>query len=161
RTLQDDILGVRVVAPGASRVDIATPTITPMRAAGVVVTQRGRIPVAWNREAPGRFSLDVTIPVNVVATIHVPATRIADVSDGHRKLTDDLGVTSVRETGSEVVLTVGAGHYELHEPARKAAPINPFPWTVFVFAIVGAFAFAQLGAMRRRRRRGLAREPGW
>ena len=36
----------------------------------------------------------MTIPVNVVATIHVPAARIADVSDGHRKLTDDLGVTA-------------------------------------------------------------------
>ncbi|MDQ1508481.1 MAG: alpha-L-rhamnosidase [Actinomycetota bacterium] len=155
RTLQDDVLGVRVVAAGAARVDVATPAVTPMHASGVVVTQRGRIPITWSRDAPGRFSLDVTIPVNVVATIHVPALRIADVSDGHHKLTDDPGVTSVRDTGREVVLTVGAGHYELHEPARKAAPINPFPWTVFVFAIVGAFAFAQLGAMRMRRRRGL------
>ena len=125
------------------------------------MTQRGRIPISWNRDAPGRFSLDVTIPVNVVATIHVPAARIADVSDGHRKLTDDPGVTAVHESGGEVVLTVGAGHYELFEPARKAAPINPFPWTVFVFAIVGAFAFAQLGAMRMRRKRGLDHKPGW
>ena len=156
RTLQDDVLGVRVVAPGASRVDVATPDVEPMSASGVVVTQRGRIPISWKRGGPGQFSLDVTIPVNVVATIHVPGARIADVSDGHRNLTDDPGVTSVRETAGEVVLTVGAGRYELHEPARKAAPINPFPWTVFVFAIVGAFAFAQLGAMRLRRRRGLS-----
>ncbi|MDQ1481051.1 MAG: alpha-L-rhamnosidase [Actinomycetota bacterium] len=155
RTLQDDVLGVRVVAPGAARIDVATPAVTPMRASGVVVTQRGRIPIAWNRERPGHFSLDVTVPVNVVATIHVPAKRIRDVSDGHRKLTDDPGVKRAREVNGEVVLTVGAGRYELHEPARKARPINPFPWTVFVFAIVGAFAFAQLGAMRMRRRRGL------
>jgi hypothetical protein len=77
------------------------------------------------------------------------------VSDGHRKLADDPGVKDVREVNGEVVLTVGAGRYELQEPARKAPRINPFPWTVLVFAIVGAFAFAQLGAMRMRRRRGL------
>jgi alpha-L-rhamnosidase len=154
RTLQDDVLGVRVVAPGASQLDIATPDVTPMSATGVVVTQRGRIPISWNRHRRGHFSLDVTIPVNVVATIHVPVAHADAVSDGHRKLSDDPGVKSVREVNGELVLTVGAGHYELFQPAHKAPPINPFPWTVFVFAIVGAFAFAQLAAMRIRRRRG-------
>ena len=161
RTLQDDVLGVRVTSPGAARVEISTPAITPMNASGVVLTQRGPIAISWNRESPGHFSLDVTVPVNVVADIHVPAERISDVSDGTRTLTDDPGVTAAHESAGEVVLTVGAGHYELHQPARKAAPNNPFPWTVFVFAIVGAFAFAQLGAMRMRRRRGLARKPDW
>ena len=61
-TLQDDILGVSVAAPGGARLDVRTPALTPMHAAGVVVTQRGRIPISWNRRAPGRFSLDVTIP---------------------------------------------------------------------------------------------------
>ncbi len=154
RTLQDDVLGVRVVTPGASRVDVAMPAVTPMRASGIVVTQRGPIPISWNRERPGHFSLSVTIPDNVVATIRVPVAHADEVSDGHRKLSDDPGVTRVREVGGEVLLTVGAGRYELFVPARKAPPINPFPWTVFVFAIVGAFAFAQLGAMRMRRRRG-------
>ena len=153
--LQDDVLGVRVTAPGASSVDVATPAITPMRASGVVVTQRGRIPITWNRSAPGHFSLQVTIPDNVVATIHVPAARIADVSDGDKKLTDDPGVTAVRESRGEVTFTVGAGSYDLHEPPRPSHPVNPFPWTVLVFAIVGAFAFAQLALMRMRRRRAI------
>ncbi len=161
RTLQDDVLGVRVVAPGAERLDISTPAITPMQASGVVLTQRGPVPISWSRESPGHFSLSVTIPVNVVATIHVPAKRVGDVSDGRRKLSDDAGVTAVHEAGGEVALTVGAGHYEFFVPARKEATNNPFPWTVFVFAIVGAFAFAQLGAMRMRRKRGLAHKPDW
>lgn len=155
KTLQEDVLGVRVVAPGAAHVDVATPAITPMRASGVVVTQRGRIPISWNRSAPGRFSLDVTIPANVIATLHVPAASVAAVSDGRRKLTDDPGVTSVHAAGGEVVLTVGSGHYQLNVPPRRSGPVNPFPWTVLVFAFVGALAFAQLGAMRMRRRRAV------
>ena len=143
-TLQNDILGVQTAAPGASAVDISTPVLTPMSASGVVVTQRGRIPISWERPAPGTVSLTVTVPDNVVATIHVPAAKVADVSDGRHKLTDDPGVTAVHEERGEVVLTVGSGLYELHEPARLPRPGNPFPWTVLVFAVVGAFAFAQL-----------------
>jgi len=154
RSLQEGVLGVRVIAPGGARVDIKTPAVTPMHASGVVVTQRGRIPISWSRDTPDKFSLDLRVPVNVVTTVHVPAESIDDVSDGQRELADDPGVTSVRDVGDEVVLTVGAGHYELHVPARKAKPVNPFPWTVLVFAVVGAIAFAQLGAMRMRRRRG-------
>ena len=151
-TLQNDLLGVRVTAPGGSHVDVSTPAITPMNATGVVVTQRGRIPVAWSRSAAGQFLLDVTIPDNVVATLHVPAAKIADVSDGHRKLVDDPGVTAVHEVAGEVVLTVGSGRYELHEPPRAPRPVNSFPWTALVFAFVGAVAFAQLAVMRMHRR---------
>ena len=152
-TLQNDILGVRTAAPGASTVEISTPALAHMSASGVVVTQRGRIPISWHRGAPGTFSLDVTIPDNVVATIDVPAASVADVSDGRHKLTDDAGVRSVHEEHGEVVLTVGSGLYELHEPARFPRPANSFPWTVLVFGVVGVFAFAQLAVMRRRRQR--------
>ena len=59
------------------------PALTPMRVSGVAVTQRGRIPITWNRSAPGRFSLQITIPDNVQATIHIPAADAVNVSDGH------------------------------------------------------------------------------
>jgi hypothetical protein len=62
-------------------------------------------------------------------------------------------VIAVRAAAGEVVLTVGSGRYQLREPARRLGPVNPFPWTVLVFALVGALAFAQLGGMRMRRRR--------
>jgi alpha-L-rhamnosidase len=154
-TLQQDILGVRVTAPGGATIDVSTPAITPMHASGVVVTQRGRIPVTWDRAGPGKFALTITVPDNVVATVHVPVAAVDDVSDGHRKLTDDAGVTAVRARHGEVELTVGSGTYDLHVPARSASTANPFPWTVLVFGFVGAVAFAELGVMRARRRRGI------
>ena len=81
------------------------------------------------------------------------AAYVADVSDGHRKLTDDAGVTAVRAGHGEVELTIGSGSYDLHVPARSIPTTNQFPWTVLVFGFVGALAFAELGVMRARRRR--------
>ena len=110
--LQADILGVDIAAPGASQVDISTPSIPAMHANGVVPTQRGSIPIAWNRDANGHFSLDVTIPANVVATVHIPAASVGDVREGTRSVAGDPGVMAARAVAGEVVLTVGSGHYE-------------------------------------------------
>ena len=78
------------------------------------------------------------------------------MSDGHRKLTDDPGVASVRtHSGGEVVLTRRVRATTSCTSRRASDPDNPFPWTVLVFAVVGALVFAQLGAMRIRRRRTL------
>jgi len=88
--MQQDLLGVTVTSPGAARVDVRAPAVTSMRMSGVVVTQRGRIPISWTR-APGRFELRVTIPDNVVAVVHVP-----------------------RASGGDVALTLGSGTYDLH-----------------------------------------------
>ena len=90
--MQEDLLGVKVTAPGAARIEVRTPALTPMRISGVAVTQRGRVPIAWERPTPREFSLDVTIPANVVATIHIPAQRVGNVTDGHAPLAGDPGV---------------------------------------------------------------------
>ncbi len=112
-TLQDDVLGVSVAAPGGARLEVQTPAVTPMHAAGVVVTQRGRVPISWDRRGHGGFSLDVTIPDNVVADIHVPASKVGEIRDGRHTIGNDPGVTGVRRTRSGIVLTVGSGHYRL------------------------------------------------
>lgn len=122
-TLQDDILGVRVAAPGAARVDVQTPAITPMHAAGVVVTQRGRIPISWTRAKRGGFSLDVTIPDNVVADIHIPVSNVSEVRDGSHTIGNDPGVRSVHTTRNGIVLTVGSGRYQF----RVSSPPKPKP----------------------------------
>ena len=112
--LNDDILGVRGVLPGGAELAIATPKLTPMHARGVVVTQRGRVPIAWTRGPKGRFSLEVTIPANVVATVSVSAARVTDVRDGGRSLHGDPGVTRAVGTGTGTIrITLGSGHYVL------------------------------------------------
>jgi alpha-L-rhamnosidase len=107
--LQEDVLGVRVAAPGAAQLDVRTPRLR-MSAQGVVATQRGPVAISWKRGSTG-FTLDVTVPANVTATVHVPAAGVDRVTESGRALTGDAGVESTRVVGGEVVLTIGSGHY--------------------------------------------------
>jgi alpha-L-rhamnosidase len=107
--LQEDILGVRIVAPGAAQVEIRTPNLT-MTARGVVATQRGSIPISWTRRA-GHFTLDVTIPANMTAVVNIPAPRRDLVRESARTLGGDPGVAATHDTDGTVVVTIGSGHY--------------------------------------------------
>lgn len=81
------LLGIDVTAPGAAAIQIAPPAVGLRHARGTVWTERGPVTVAWTRTGNG-FSLDVTVPVNVTATVILP-------------------------TGADV-FTVGSGHTHLH-----------------------------------------------
>jgi alpha-L-rhamnosidase len=108
--LQEDILGVSIVAPGAAQVDIRTPNLT-MTARGVVATQRGSIPISWTR-GTGQFRLTVTIPANMTAAVHIPARRRELVRESGHALSGDPGVVATHTTDGTVVVTIGSGHYE-------------------------------------------------
>jgi alpha-L-rhamnosidase len=108
--LLEDILGVRIAAPGAAQVDVRTPPLT-MSAHGVVATQRGPVAISWTRGAAG-FSLTVDIPANMTATVHLPARAAALVRESGRPLDGDPGVVSTHAAGGDVVVTIGSGDYE-------------------------------------------------
>jgi len=110
--LQDDVLGVRTVGAGGSRLAIALPDLH-LRASGTVVTQRGRVPVTWERGPSGAFSLSFTVPANVVATVDLPVHRAADVREHGRSLGSDPGIDRVTSTpAGHLRLVVGSGRYE-------------------------------------------------
>jgi len=156
--LQDDVLGARVTAPGAAQVAIAIPKTTLTRATGVVTTQRGRIPITWDRDTAGHERIDVTIPVNVSATVSITGTGIGGISEGGRSVVGDPGVTNPRVAAGEVVMTVGSGHYVFSSLAPTLLPIDKpssnspsiFLVVVAVFLVLVAAAFA-VGVRPRRR----------
>jgi alpha-L-rhamnosidase len=102
---------VRIAAPGAAQLDIRPPRLT-MSANGVVATQRGPVTISWTRSAGGRFSLAVTIPANVTASVHIPAASVDQVRESGRALDGDPGVVSAHVAAGDAVVTIGSGHYE-------------------------------------------------
>jgi alpha-L-rhamnosidase len=71
---------------------------------------RGKIVSAWSLEGD-RFELEVTIPPNTTATVHVPAANGAEVTEGGSPLEEAEGVEPLRADGEEAVLSVGSGRY--------------------------------------------------
>jgi alpha-L-rhamnosidase len=72
---------------------------------------RGRISSAWSIEGD-RFKLEVTIPPNTTATVHVPAANGARVAEGGRPVEEAEGVEPLRADQGEAILSVGSGRYE-------------------------------------------------
>jgi len=155
--LQDDVLGVRVTAPGAAQVAIAVPKTTLTRADGIVTTQRGPVPITWTRDAAGRERIDVTIPANSSATVALTGTGVAAINESGRSVVGDPGVANPRAAGGRVVMTIGSGHYVFSsgpptQAVDKTSSSNP-PILVIVVAglLVLAAAVVALGLRRRRR----------
>jgi hypothetical protein len=78
------LLGITVTSPGAATIRIAPPATGLRHARGTVWTERGPVSVAWARTGRG-VSVDVTVPVNVTATVVLP-TGERTVGSGHTLL---------------------------------------------------------------------------
>jgi len=115
--LQEDMLGVTVAAPGASRVDVHIPNVGVIRARGRVPTQRGAVLMSWNR-TPNGYKIELSVPANVVATVHLPPVARARRA-------------SVR--------TVGSGNYSF-VAARSSS--SGSPWALVLIAGIGALFIA-------------------
>jgi alpha-L-rhamnosidase len=89
----ETMLGVRVTAPGASRVDVLVPRTALRSASGSVRTQRGVVAVDWER-GPDGVHAQVRVPVNVTAVVSLP------VEDGFRYLAAG-GAGNARYLGTE------------------------------------------------------------
>ena len=79
-------------------------------AAGETRTPYGLLRSAWKRE-DGRFTLDVAVPPNSSATVHLPTGDAAGVLEGGRPVREAEGVEPVGTGGGRVVCKVGAGRY--------------------------------------------------
>lgn len=72
---------------------------------------RGTFLSAWQLE-PNRFSLRVSIPANTSATVYLPATTEAQISESGNPLPLVTGVKFVRLEDGHAVLEVASGDYE-------------------------------------------------
>jgi alpha-L-rhamnosidase len=114
--LQEDILGVRVSAPGAAHVVVRPPASPVTRASGTVPTQRGPIPIAWTRDHDGQERIELTIPANVQATVWLAASDVRQVS------LDGKPAKRARVVGSEVAIDLGSGAWVLANTPPRSPP---------------------------------------
>jgi len=73
-------------------------------------TIHGRISSDWRMDGD-TFHWTISIPANTTATVHVPASDAAAVTEGGQPIGEAEGVEFVRMEGGRAVLRVGSGRY--------------------------------------------------
>jgi len=89
--------------------------------AGTIHTPRGIVTSSWTKSGQ-HITLDVTIPVNSQAEIHLPKfgwegvilkESGKQIYDGQKFLTGEQGIQMVEETKNEIIVKIGSGRYRL------------------------------------------------
>jgi alpha-L-rhamnosidase len=80
----------------------------------------GRIRAGWRLDR-GRFTLELSVPPNTSADVHLPALDPDHVREGGRPARQAPGVTWLGSETGEVVFRVEAGHYSFRVPS----PVRP------------------------------------
>lgn len=111
--MQETLLGVTFRPPGAdgtTRITVAPPTRGLPRASGSVPTVAGPVFVSWQRAGP-QMTLDLTVPANLTALVHLPASDASKVREGGVAAARAPGVTVESVGDGLAVLQVGSGTY--------------------------------------------------
>jgi alpha-L-rhamnosidase len=80
-------------------------------ARGSYESVRGKIVCQWRRNG-GKFTLAITVPANATATVHVPTTDAAGITEGEVPAKDAQGVEFLRTEAGRAVFQIGSGSYE-------------------------------------------------
>ena len=120
--LYTTVLGIDPLEPGFTRIRIAPQPGAPLTwARGQYDSVQGRIASDWRVDG-GRLTLDVLVPPNTTAEVHVPAAGARTVTEGSGPATEARGVTLLREGGGVAVFEVGSGRYRFGAPATSLDP---------------------------------------
>jgi alpha-L-rhamnosidase len=111
------LAGIRCEAPGWARIAIRPQPAGDLTfARGEVRTIRGTVASGWRIEG-GKLRLDVTIPANATAEVHVPGAA-GKVTEGGRPASEAQGVKLLRTAGDgkASIYEVGSGTYRFEAP---------------------------------------------
>ncbi len=80
---------------------------------------QGKITSAWHR-ATDHLELEVVVPPNTSATVHLPAADPRQVKESGNAATGSAGVSFLRQEADHAVFSVGSGHYRFTAPLPKS-----------------------------------------
>lgn len=116
------ILGIDLLAPGFSKI-LINPQIGGdlTWAQGSYNSIQGPIASAW-QFTNNTLTLNVTIPANTTAEIHVPTTNAAAITEGGVAAGSSPGVTYVGVSNGAAIYNVGSGAYIFSSPFSISPP---------------------------------------
>jgi len=109
-----DLVGIDTdpAAPGFKRILIKPQPVGDLKWAQAGYDSiHGKISVRWENAAD-KFSLKVTIPANITATVFVPAKSAEQVTESGKPAGQANGVKFLRQEGDRAVFAVESGQYD-------------------------------------------------
>jgi alpha-L-rhamnosidase len=109
-----DLAGIQDApdSPGFKRIVIAPQPVGDVTWVNASYNSiRGKIASNWQRDGR-KFTLEVSIPANTVATVFVPAESAVSVTDSGKPIAQNLGITLLRMENGHAVYAIGSGHYQ-------------------------------------------------
>jgi alpha-L-rhamnosidase len=76
-----------------------------------VRTSYGQATTTWSRDAAGRLAIDVDVPVNTRAEVHIPVADGRQALESGKPAAEQPGVTYKGATDGDAVYEVGSGSY--------------------------------------------------
>ena len=119
--LYGGIGGIQAASPGYKTI-----VIKPVIAEGLTWAKtsydsiHGRIVSNWKREGDS-LTMELTIPPNTTATVHVPANEEAGVTESDKPALQADGVRFARMENGGAVYQVGSGSYRFHSTIPQPA----------------------------------------
>jgi alpha-L-rhamnosidase len=106
------IAGIAALEPAFRKIEIRL-ALDPRvkRAGGDYDSVLGRISTEWQQHDAGGFSLDLTVPPNATALVHLPAAPAMEVTEGQRPISRNPHVREVRRTSAFASVEVASGRY--------------------------------------------------
>jgi alpha-L-rhamnosidase len=106
------IAGIDAAAPGFEVIRIR-PLLDPRirKGGGDYDSIMGRISTDWAQLSRGGFTLEVSVPANAIARIHLPATKGSRIREGRKDLAGRGDLQLLNYSDREAVIQVGSGKY--------------------------------------------------
>jgi len=73
-------------------------------------TMYGKVSSGWTL-SDDKFALVVEIPANTRASVRLPRTQLANVTESGQVLTNQSGISNARQDGESVTVDIGSGRY--------------------------------------------------
>lgn len=110
--LYEDLAGIKSDGPAFRQLEMKPSLVPGMDAVRASFhSMYGMVRSSWRKEV-NTFTWKLTIPVNTVATIYVPASAVSHVQEGGRPVSANKDITFLRMEGDRAVFKIGSGDYE-------------------------------------------------
>lgn len=122
--LYDVVGGLAPLEPGYKKQLVAPSTGELDSASSAVKTAYGPAKTAWSKDAAGRLTIDVDVPVNTRAEVRVPITDGQTVFESGKPAAEQPGVIHKGTANGIATYEVGSGSYRFLAAVSNATSVN-------------------------------------